>query len=173
VPFALPVELTFDVEAADATTPVDGNLAFVFQNLQPLNAGMVGGTLDTEFDTPNEAFNGEFTVASILGSQLVTTVPYVGGFSNPAAGTATINYQPENTRSDLPRALTPWQLYLTTFACIEIRKGRSQGVGDFMDTLASETKRAITMSKTRTEGVRQAPMTRSRMRRRGFSYGER
>lgn len=93
-----------------------------------------------------------------------------------SAGTYTLFYTCQATplalsgpEVDLPALLTPWALYLKVHASIAIRNARDQPITDLSTKLATELARLIAMSKKRSEGVRQAPITRLR-RPRGPSY---
>jgi hypothetical protein len=167
---ARPVTVDFAVAAADTVIDEGGKLAFSFANLDVVS-DMVGGTLTVTFDAPNEGFSGVYTVGGVLGSHIVvTTVDYAAGFTNPAAGTATLTYQPTATVAELPPLMSQWALYLKLHASIAIREAQQLEVGDLDRKFAREAVRVKSMSNKRSEGVAQAPRTRATRRGAG-GYG--
>lgn len=69
----------------------------------------------------------------------------------------------------LPVRLVPWQLFIKAHVCVTIVQGRKQPSGEFVQKLESQRARARAMSKNRSEGVTQAPITRGG---RGYFAGE-
>lgn len=191
---ALPITREFDIDAADTNPPITpsdempgpGFWSFAngdFNDLQPDGSYTTqittdgSGYIDTDFSAgppDNTSFNGRWFINGVSDSasnEVSVTQAPTGSVTGPAAGTATITYQPVGTVDRLPQILTPWESFVKLWACILIRQGRRQPIGSLMALFEIEEKRAIKMAKTRTEGVKQAPMTHNRIRRRGYNYG--
>lgn len=103
--------------------------------------------------------------------------PYV-----TSAGQYTLVYTPQRVplaltagagvTTTLPALLTPWALYLKVHAAIAIQTSRKQPTNELQVKLAAQAARITSMSKMRSEGVTQAPITgRTRgWRRGGWGY---
>lgn len=161
---ALPATRTFDVNSAD-NDPPSGSTDYgrwTFAN-GDFTSQDVGGTLTPTFATPNEDFNLDYTIVSVVNSTTINVTPdpsLIGSFTGPAAGTVSVEYQPSGTIGSLPVVLTPWQRYLVLYASIIIRQSRRQPMGDIELQFQQIEKRITALTKQRSEGVRQAPITR-------------
>ena len=164
---AAPQVRTFAVNPADIVSFDDDG--FILENANFDEDRDTGADLLINWDSPNEGYNGHWTITGIHpGSTtwcFVGTVSHIG-FTNPVTGADYIEtYQPVGTRADLPFSMRPWAQYLVTHACIAIRTSRKQDTTELERKLAQLTARVVTATKTRTQGVQQAPITR---RRRGY-----
>ncbi len=139
------------------------------------NANLAGATdiptagfdLSLTFTTTNLSFSGAYHVVGLglpsggFGQPTfgVSNLASVAGFSSPPTGTGTYTYQPVGTVGTLPDSLTQWAKYLTLYASRVIRTSRRQRTGDIDLQFQQIEKRLISITKQRTEGVRQAPLT--------------
>jgi hypothetical protein len=127
----------------------------------PTLVANVGDTLIVS-GCSNPGNNGShtITVAANGGNQITTTT--TGLVAENFATAISVMIQPAGTISTLPQPITPWALYIKVHAARQIRSSRKQNTDDLERQLAQLTTRAITMTKQRSEGVRQAPITRFR-----------
>jgi hypothetical protein len=150
------------VSSVDVAGDAGGFTQYEFFNVtsQP---DWVGGTITVAFASPNTLYNGTSTITAVNGSQVTTSKNWPGGsFTNPASGTATVTFQASGTRSTLPDKLTPWAQYLVLYASIAVRNSRNQSPDALSVRFADIKQRVIDLTKQRSEGVRQAPITRAR-----------
>jgi hypothetical protein len=172
-PQRLALPITIDVpDLDDSSTIVEvggsGLLSYVLPDMRPLNDGMIGGTLIIDFDAPNAFASAPSPGVEITNVQggptgvLTTDLPFPGtSFTNPCAGSASLVYQPTGTIGELPEALTPWAKYLQLHASIAIRTSRRQPTAALDRQLQVFEKRIIAITKQRSQGVTQAPITRT------------
>lgn len=156
---------------------IDDVLQFSFPGAA-FTEDMIGGEITLDFTATvgppdNSQYNGTFTIFDVLASNTLQIPVYLPSatIDLPAGGTLSVSWQEPGTRDDLPQVLTPWALYLKLYVCILIRQSRDRPTDDLTRLFKPEELRLEKMSKTRTEGVKQAPMTRNRHRRGGFNYG--
>lgn len=125
----------------------------------------VGNWLNISGDA-NAVNNGPHQI-TVVTSATQTTVGGTIVTSFPTSATATENQN--GTMGSLPALLAPWALYLKLHASIAIRNSRGQPTADFEPKMLREERRIGVMAQQRSEGPRQAPITRRR--RRGVPYG--
>lgn len=138
---------------ADATVPTDG-----------------GFDLTLTFTTTNLGFSGTYHVVSVgLPSPFgsfgrstfgVSNLASTSGFTSPPTGSGTYTYQPVGTIGSLPVQLTPWKKYITLFASRVIRASRRQPADDLDMQFNQISARVSAVTKQRSEGIKQAPITR-------------
>jgi hypothetical protein len=132
------------------------------------------GTVTLAYNAPNAFVNGSYGVSTTpTGAHYVNldrALP-AGSWSGPSAGSVTLAYQPAGTVASLPDKLTPWSQYLVLYASIAVRNSRNQDVTALEGRYADIKQRVIDLTKQRTEGVKQAPITNNRYRRYGTGYG--
>lgn len=174
---ALSKTVNFTLDSADhPIVPPPGSLAgtgaWSLANANLANATDIptsGFDLTLTFVTTNLGFSGTYHVVDVglpptFGAPTFSTsnLASSAGFTNPATGTGTYTYQPAGTIGALPQALFPWQKYLILYASIAIRTSRQQQIMPDMETQWKEiNSRVVAATKQRSEGVRQAPITRS------------
>ena len=116
------VTRTFDIETDD-TAPPSGDPDYIAWGLQnaALTSDDIGQTLTLDFDAPNDVFNGDCVIVGTPSSTLVYVTPVVSqaGFTNPAAGTATVHGQPANTSNELDVSLDRFAEYIMIVAAIK------------------------------------------------------
>ncbi len=171
---ALSKTVNFNIATADVPeVPPPGLLAgtgaWLLANANLSNATDIptsGFDLTLTFVTTNLGFSGIYHVVDVglppsFGSPTFSTsnLASAAGFSNPATGTGTYTYQPAGTIGTLPDSLTPWAKYLTLYASMVIRTSRRQAMGELDLQFKQIEKRIVAITKQRTEGVRQAPLT--------------
>ncbi len=161
---ALPVTRAIEIDAADHAQNDGGFIQFVLTNGAFSDADE-GGELTVTWDSPNEAWNADAAIITAVapGNDTTVTTDIVwpgGSFTNPAAGTASITSQPVDTVPALPQSLTPWSEYIVLYASILIRTSRQQQIQELEVQLGQITARIVALTKQRSEGVRQAPITR-------------
>lgn len=118
----------------------------------------------------NSGNNGTFPINAFDSPARVTLTGTFTPETLPTNATVTvIGRQAPGTRPDLPALLSPWAVYLKVHAAIAIMTSRKQPIDALFSKLQKEDLRLTAMSKKRTEGVQQAPITRRR-RRWGVSY---
>lgn len=105
--------------------------------------------------------SGSFVVTGV-GLNTVTTAATGLVAENFAAGTVTVTVQPANTISQLPAIMSPWALFLKLKVSIAIKTSRNQPITELQADLAPQLLRLTAMSKKRSDGVQQAPVTRHR-----------
>ena len=167
VPLAIPV---------NASIPVDGvNTGFsssAFLNSPPgtfFLATDVGLSV-TVTGAVNSGNNGTFVINAYDSPTRVTLAGSFTPETLPITATVTVlARQPAGTRPDLPAVLTPLALFLKVHAAIAIQTSRHQVTTELDAKLAAETRRILALAVHRTEGPKQAPITRRR-RRWGVSY---
>jgi hypothetical protein len=109
----------------------------------------------------NSVFNVPYTITAVLSGQQIEVTPdpeSLGTFQTPPTGTVAVATPAPGTRADLPQVLTPWQLYLKTFASISVRIKYEEGVGELQARLDREMARAVRMSEKRDSDLRQVPI---------------
>ncbi len=62
------------------------------------------------------------------------------------------------TRADLPQVLTPWQVYLKTYASISVHARFEEPCPELQARLDREMARAVRMSEKRDSDLRQVPI---------------
>lgn len=140
--------------AADATVPPDGgfDLTLTFTAGPPDNRPFSGTYHVVAVGIPPTYGQSTFGVSNLAST---------AGFSSPAAGTGTYTYQPVGTIGELPEALTPWAKYMQLHASIAIRTSLRQPVGALDKQLQVFEKRIVALTKQRSQGVMQAPITQT------------
>jgi hypothetical protein len=153
--------ITATTATTDVALNVAGKLAFNLANA-PYADGYLGGTLTVTWATPNSAWNGTFTIGpSSVGGAIVTTADYVlNAFTPPPVGP--ISIQPGGTTDTLPAKLVPWSQYIVLYAAIAAKNSRNQDPSALLARFADIKQRVIDLTKQRSEGVRQAPISRAR-----------
>jgi hypothetical protein len=134
----------------------------------------------TDFDAgppDNTSFNGTWFINAVSESSaniIGVTVAPSGNVTGPAAGTATLTYQPIGTISELPVLMNQWAMFLKLHASISIRESQELEVTDLERKFAIQQLRVKTMSKKRTDGIVQPGLTQNYYRNRygigGWSY---
>lgn len=163
---AVPHTRSFAISSSDSPlADGSGNSGFNFANAN-FSAQDVGAIINVTFDAPNTLWSGQYTISGIHAGS-VTWCFVVGGvstvgFTSPAGGNVAETYQPLNTIASLPNSMNPWSEYLVAYACASIRASRKQETSAFDRKLALLAQRLITATKSRTQGVQQAPITRRR-----------
>lgn len=166
LPLSPPTTVNYTVLPADVAQNQSGQLAYSLTGYTTTGAE-VGGTITVTFAAPNTAYNSvsasiDSTPGAPGGHLLITGIPWPGGsFTSPPTGTAVITFQPAGTIAALPVALTQWARYLVLYASRTIRTARRQPAADLEQQLEQITARISAISKQRSEGVRQAPVTRT------------
>lgn len=156
------VTVPITIGASDTASDVGGHVQYEFFSVTSL-PDWVGGTVTVNFSAPNTLYNGTSNILSVNGSQIVTDKIWPGpGFSNPASGTASVVYQPIGTISTIPAQLLPWTQYLVLYAAIAVRNSRNQDTSALLARFGDIKQRVIDLTKQRSEGVRQAPISRNR-----------
>lgn len=118
----------------------------------------------------NSGNNGTFVINAYDSPTRVTLAGSFTPETLPITATVTVlARQPAGTRPDLPAVLTPLALFLKVHAAIAIQTSRHQVTTELDAKLAAETRRILALAVHRTEGPKQAPITRRR-RRWGVSY---
>jgi hypothetical protein len=166
----LPTTVSWNLVAADQASNNSGTIEYGFGSSPgdhpAFNDAMIGGTITVTFSAPNAAFNvtgATITGPPTLANSIETDATWPGGsFTGPAAGTASITYQAANTISTLPDKLTPWSQYLVLYAAIAVRNSREQDPTALEQRYIDIKQRLIDLTKQRSEGTRQAPITRPR-----------
>lgn len=177
-----PVTVAWNLAAAANATNNAGTIQYNFGsspgNHPAFVNAMLGGTITVTFGAPNTAWNCTSAVITgpplpATGNSIQTGVTWPGGsFTSPASGTASITYQPAGTINLLPAKLTPWSQYLVLYAAIAVKNSRDQDPTALMERYQDIRQRLIDLTKQRSEGVRQAPITRPRFGRYGSGgYG--
>ncbi len=159
-----PVTRTFDAEGSDQPGTAGPLNAPSWLLSGDFETSDVGGTITPNLDAPNDAWNVEFDISEVFSANAAACTPdptAIGSFTLPADGTFSITSQPAGTIGELPDALTPWSYYLVLLASIRIRTGRRQPLGDLSRQLERFERRIVALTKQRSEGVRQAPVTRT------------
>ncbi len=123
----------------------------------------VGDTL--VISNSSQGNNGSFPIVSVSPPGIVFVTARLFAES---PGTLTATIQPEGTRPDLPAVLTPLALYLKVHAGIAIQTSRKQRTNELEGKLAKEEVRILALANKRSEGQRQAPITRRRRRFAGY-----
>ncbi len=163
---ALPLTRSFELTPVDSPFTAIGNYGFSFANAAFDATRDIGATFTVAFDDPNTAWSGTYKITAVNSPTSVFiegTLPDPTGFTLPAAGPDVVEtYQPVGSRNDLPQSMRPWAQYLITHACIAIRTSRKQDTTELERKLAQLSARVVTATKTRTQGVQQAPITRRR-----------
>lgn len=111
---SLDVTSTFDIDASDTNTAVGGLLTFALANIAAIS-DMVGGSLTLNFDAPNVAFNGVYTIGQVpTSTSVVMTCPsFSSGITGPASGTASVTYADSGGAStELDEELEPFAEYV-------------------------------------------------------------
>lgn len=175
----LPITVNFDMDSGDVpavppTGGLDGTGSWAFLNASDSTDQSTSGfDLVLSFDSPNAVFSGIYPVVDLglppaFGRPTfgVSNLASSSGFTGPAAGSGAYTYQPIGTISELPNALTPWSKYLILCASIAIRTSRRQRLGDLVQQLERFEKRIVALTKQRSQGVTQAPLTRA-----SYGYG--
>ncbi len=109
----------------------------------------------------NSVFNIPFTVTEVLSGQQVNVTPdptTLGTFQTPPTGTVSVATPQPGTRADLPQVLTPWQVYLKTYAAISVHAKFEEQCPELQARLDRETARALRMSEKRDSDLRQVPI---------------
>lgn len=121
----------------------------------------------------NPTNNGTFTIGTVVSANEVTFTNGGAIVSEtlPDIATVSINRQPAGTRPDLPAVLTPLALFLKVHAGIAIQTSRKQRTTELEGKLAAESLRVLSLANKRSEGQRQAPITRGRRRFSGYWGG--
>ncbi len=180
--FLAPVTRSFAIAAADTNPPGGpgvgpGYWSFdngAFSTLQP------GGLYTTDIPVDgtayvvtaftagppdNTSFNGTWFIngVSTTSSKLIgVTVAPTGNVTGPAAGTATLTYQPIGTISELPDYVDPWAIYLKLGTSIAIREAREQDCTDLERRFAAQRLRVDSLLTNRQEEPTQPPLTGGR-----------
>jgi hypothetical protein len=155
-PLVSTVPATFSGVSAPST------LGFSGANWQAAN---IGDTVNVTGAT-NSVNNGSFLIVSVGGVNAINVNS--AALVSEAAGVIAVTVQPQGSVPSLPQSMAPWSLYAETHASIAIRTSRKQGTGELERKLAALAQRVVTMTKARSQGVQQAPITRWR---RGQAYG--
>ena len=129
----------------------------------------VGDSLVTSFAT-NPGNAGTHTILTVIDANTCTTAT-TGLVDEEFGPLFTVEIQPAGTTSTLPQPITPWALYIKIHASLAIRTSRKQETETFERQLAQQTARAVNMTKQRSEGVRQAPISRYRRSGNGSYWG--
>lgn len=162
--------VTANANAADVPLNVGGKLAYSLVGL-PYQASYLGGTVTIAWASPNQFWNGTFTIGqSSVGGAIVTTTDYGAGSFTPAP-TGTASVQPGATTATLPAKLIPWSQYIVLYAAIAVRNSRNQDPSALLARFGDIKQRVIDLTKQRSEGIRQAPISRNRYGIIGNGYG--
>jgi hypothetical protein len=158
------VTRTITIDAGDTVLNDGGFIQYILTNGAFSDAD-VGGELTVTWEAPNTAWNADAAIitAKAPGNDTTVTTDVVwpgGSFTGPAAGTASITSQPADTVASLPQPLTPWSEYIVLYASILIRTSRQQQIQELEVQLGQITTRIVALTKQRSEGIRQAPITR-------------
>jgi hypothetical protein len=111
----------------------------------------------------NSVFNVPYTITDVLSGQQIEVTPdpqSLGVFQLPPTGEVTVATPAPGTISALPQPLTPWSEYIVLYASILIRTSRQQQIQELEVQLGQITARIVALTKQRSEGIRQAPITR-------------
>jgi hypothetical protein len=123
------------------------------------------GTITLAYAAPNDFVNGTYGIsATPTGAAYVNLDRALpgGSWTGPSSGSVTLAYQPTGTVASLPDKLTPWSQYIVLYAAIAVRNSRNQPIEGLMARFGDIKQRVIDLTKQRTEGVRQAPITTNR-----------
>ncbi len=153
--------VTGDFTPADTLSVLD-SFGFAFPEAE-FTPDMVGGELIVDFTNPADALlNGTYTIYATQSA--TTAIIRIFGPTlathNPTAGSITVNWQPPFTVPELPQPLTPWSEYLVLYASLSIRTSRQQQTADLEMQFQQISQRIVSATKQRSEGIRQAPLTR-------------
>jgi hypothetical protein len=156
--------LPIALQASDSYTNIFGTGRVLLGGFS-FDPGMVGGTAVLNFGAPNTAVNGTYTIgATPTGSSFFNVVGPLSGvfWTSPSSGAVTITYNPVGTVSSLPDKLTPWSQYLVLYAALAVRNSRNQPIEGIMARFQDIKQRVIDLTKQRSQGVQQAPISTNR-----------
>jgi hypothetical protein len=161
---AVPHTRSFALTGLDTPISIAGVFGFDFANGAFDSNRDVGAVFTVDWDAPNGAWSGTYTIKQVLapGAVLVNeTMPAPGGFSSPGSGPAVVEtYQPENSIAQLPQVINPWQLFLKAHASIAVNSKRDIVNPALQAVLDQEHARAVAMSQVRDSNLKQGPLTR-------------
>lgn len=156
---------TFDAAPADVYNGSQRNWVIA---AGAFTASDVGAVLNVTLAAPNRYYNGQYKISTVLSStSVIVESVKVGSLFLTAAevGAFTVDRRQLNTVPELPQPLTPWSKYPILFASLAIRASRQQQTQDLELQFQQLAARVTAVTKQRSEGVRQAPITR------GFNGG--
>ena len=168
-PQGVPLALTVPIVLPNAGS---GNMAtvaggFVINQGTPANIFLPTDVGSSVVVTGTASNNGTHVITSVQGGNGAIWAGIVNE-AFPDIATATLIRQPAGTRPDLPAVLTPLALYLKVHAGIAIQTSRKQRTNELEGKLAKEEVRILALANKRSEGQRQAPITRRRRRFAGY-----
>lgn len=167
---ALPITVNFALASSDIPEVPPPGLVTGTGAWLLANGGLTsdvptsGFDIELTFSSPNAGFSGAYHVVdtqlpptqSIFG---VSNLASTSGFTSPPTGTGTYTYQPVGTIGELPDVMTPWRKYLQLHASIAIRTSRRQPIASLDLQFQREVKKIVAITKQRSQGVTQAPIT--------------
>ncbi len=109
----------------------------------------------------NSVFNVPFTITNVVTSSSIEVTPdplSIGTFTVPPTGMVAVATPQPGTRADLPQVLTPWQVYLKTYAAISVHAKFEEPCPELQARLDREMARAVRMSEKRDSDLRQVPI---------------
>ena len=163
----------FTLASGDNFSDRGGYLGFVISAVTT-DSTMLGGTITVNFTGSDAAINGTYAISPstpLGGSLIITTTPTPPGivWSGPASGAGSIGINGPGSVYLLPVKLNPWSQYLVLYAAIAVRNLREQDTTALLVRFADIKQRVIDLTKQRSEGIRQAPITNNRYGRSGMS----
>lgn len=121
----------------------------------------VGAVLNVDLAEPNRFLNGQALISTVFSStSVVVETTIATSQTSPVSGSFTIDRRQLNTVPELPQPLTPWSKYPILFAALAIRTSRQQQTTELELQFQQLGQRVTAVTKQRSEGVRQAPITR-------------
>jgi hypothetical protein len=137
---------------------------FIQVTPDPTGLGSFTGPASGDCDVSalsNSVFNVPYTITDVISTSQVTVTPdpqSLGTFTTPPTGTVGVAVPAPGTRADLPQVLTPWQVYLKTYASISVHARFEEPCPELQARLDRETARALRMSEKRDSDLRQVPI---------------
>lgn len=173
---AAPVlQQTVTAITSDDVANVGGYVRFDLNGLT-VTSDMLGGSISVNYAAPNDVFNGTYAISpsTPVGAHYVQTLtPWNPAltWTGPTSGTVNVNVNGPNSVYLLPDKLTPWSQYMVLYAALAVRNTRQQDSQALSLRFADIKQRVIDLTKQRSEGVRQAPLTSGRYNKYGSWYG--